>query len=84
MYIKCLRVLCRAAGQDMDSPKARISPPSAQTDFKKWVRAIPTKDKYLDKKSYICHSHFSEDLIIKVDTFIIMVKQLKFLDSDGN
>lgn len=48
-----------------------FSPPSDKMEFQKWVQAIPRKDKELTRKCYVCYCHFSEEMIIKVDTFNI-------------
>ena len=46
-------------------------PPRDEDQFVKWARAIPRKDKCLTPKSYICQVHFSDDLILKVDSFVV-------------
>lgn len=48
-----------------------FTPPSDKTELDKWARAIPRKDKEISKKSRVCASHFSEDMIIKIDTFVV-------------
>ena len=46
-------------------------PPKNEIEFSKWKKAIPRKDKDLTLKSYICDKHFSDQLLIKSDSFVI-------------
>lgn len=48
-----------------------FSPPSDKSEFQKWVQGIHRKNKELTRKCYVCYCHFSEEMIIKVDTINI-------------
>ena len=61
---------CRS-GYNKSKGKHFFTPPKDKLLFSKWERAIPRKDKGLSFKSYVCDSHFSEDLLIKVDKFVV-------------
>ncbi|XP_067013962.2 uncharacterized protein [Anabrus simplex] len=48
-----------------------FKPPKETNLFAKWASVIPWKDKQLSTKSRICDLHFSSDLIVKTDSFVV-------------
>lgn len=47
------------------------------TLMEKWGRAVSRNDKCFTHKLYICQVHFSHELIIKVDSFVVNNKNVK-------
>ncbi|XP_067013031.2 uncharacterized protein [Anabrus simplex] len=68
---------CRSGYRDCKEARRYFKPPKDKELFMKWKKAIQRKDRELTEKSSICHIHFSEDVIVKTDKFIIENKEIE-------
>ncbi|XP_069684400.1 uncharacterized protein [Periplaneta americana] len=62
---------CKSGYSRLSNTRHYFSPPKEKDGFGKWARAISRKDRQLSVNNRICDLHFSEDMIIKSDCFII-------------
>ena len=63
---------CRS-GYDKKTSIGRhyFTPPKNETEFSIWKKAISREDMNLTFRSRICDKHFSDELLIKSDSFVI-------------
>ena len=62
---------CKSGYEKSETVRRFFKPPNDKDTFLKWQKAIPRKDRVLSIKSYVCNNHFSDEMIIKSDKFVI-------------